>query len=471
MSTANSNPGEPREERESQGGGSTFVLSGGDERSEPESQTEKSPAVGHVGEETGGVADAPARSAGASVALPCLFETLAPDEKKKEEKGPLPGPRKKQADALTENIKWLAETFGPERIGFLTLTLGDKDAGGRFRNLRDRKKAQRRFHSLMTHELSRHYICGVTVTERHKNQGIHFHLAVVCQTDIRGNIDFAACFPPKDARGKPMYKPDYSTANEALKREWAYLRHICKRYGFGRHQLQPMRENAEALGRYLGEYLSKDWDNRLPEDKGARCLRYFGHWSKTERKKGEHCQGPPNHNCFGWMTPRARAWRELVKQVVIVLKYKGAKITEETIKDVLGPKWAWKMGRLFEAVRFEIGDWQDEAVRAAIEEHNSKVQARWLSGGGDPARSCWWHVTEITLDHLRPSPAWKKQMAELQLAKECEAEIRKGLKKLNRAKREKEMQLQLLRESLADMPVKKDVPPTASSQAESVPTP
>jgi len=73
------------------------------------------------------------------------------------------------------------------------------------------------------------------------------------------------------------------------------------------------------------------------------------------------------------------------------------------------------------------------------------VQVRWLSGGGDPARSCWWHVTEIALDHLRPSPEWK-------LVKECEAEIHRRLKKLDRAKQQREMQLQLLRESLADLP-------------------
>jgi hypothetical protein len=213
-----------------------------------------------------------------------------------------------------------------------------------------------------------------------------------------------------------------------------------------------MRENGEALGRYLGEYLSQDWANRLPEDKGARCVRYFGHWSKEVKSQDERRKAPPNNSRFGWMTPRARAWRELVKQVVMVLKYKGAKITEQNIKDMLGAKWAWKMGKLFEAVRFEVGDWQDEAVRTVIEEHNFKVQVRWLSGGGDPARSCWWHVTEITLDHLRPSPEWKKQGDELQLAKECEAEIRKGLRNQKSARLQKEMQLQLLRESLADMP-------------------
>ena len=53
-----------------------------------------------------------------------------------------------------------------------------------------------------------------------------------------------------------------------------------------------------------------------------------------------------------------------------------------------------------------------------------------LLRGGDPARSCWWHITEITMEHVHPSPIWVKQMAELQLAKECEAEIRKRLKAL-----------------------------------------
>ena len=127
-----------------------------------------------------GAADASARSAGASAALPCLFVTTASEQGKQEEEKPLPGPRKKQADALTENIKWMASAFGKERIGFLTLTLGDVDAGGRYRNLRDRREAQRRFHSLMTNVVTKRYQCGVTITERHRNKGIHFHLAVVC---------------------------------------------------------------------------------------------------------------------------------------------------------------------------------------------------------------------------------------------------------------------------------------------------
>ncbi len=448
MNAAGCHHGETRAKKreDRQGGGSQLLLSGGDERSEPESHPSSPPVAGEATGGAGGAAGTPARSAGVSVALPCLFVTTASKEEQKEEKRSLPGPRKKQADALTENIKWMAQTFGKERIGFLTLTLGDLDAGGKFRNLRDRKAAQKRFHSLLTNVIAKRHPCGVTVTERHRNGGIHFHLAVVCRDDIRGNIDFEACFPRKDKFGGPVYKPDYATANGAIKREWAFWRRIAKKYGFGRHQLQPMRENGEALGRYLGDYLKKDWNHRWPEDKGARCLRYFGHWAKEAKPKGELRKGPPTHNQFGWMTQRARAWREMVKQVVIVLKYKGAAITQTNIKFVFGRRWAWKMGRLFEHVRFEPGEWLDWATRLAIEEHNRDVKTRWLAGGGNPKDDCWWHLTEITLDHLRPSREWKRQMRELQLAKDCESEIRKGVKRLAKKKRERAEQMRLVKE-------------------------
>jgi hypothetical protein len=252
---------------------------------EPKQRAKRSPVLRSGADKTSTPewAEAERRVAPPASALPCLIVTTA----SKDEIPPLPGPRKKQGQALVDNIKWMAAAFGVERVGFLTLTLGDKDAGGRFRNLRDRKEAQRRFHSFMTNEISKHYLLGVTITERHRNGGLHFHLVLVCKEDIRGSIDFDACFPPKGFDARPVHKADYSTANQVIKREWAYLRRVSRLYGFGRHQLQPMRKNAEALGRYLGEYLRKDWNCRLAEDKGARCVRYFGHWSTRNRETGE----------------------------------------------------------------------------------------------------------------------------------------------------------------------------------------
>lgn len=48
----------------------------------------------------------------------------------------------------------------------------------------------------------------------------------------------------------------------------------------------------------------------------------------------------------------------------------------------------------------------------------------------EPLSSCWWQVTEVTLDHLRPSPEWKRQGEELEAVKEAEAMIRRGLGRL-----------------------------------------
>ncbi len=136
----------------------------------------------------------------------------------------------------------------------------------------------------------------------------------------------------------------------------------------------------------------------------------------------------------------------MVKQVVIVLKAKGAKITETNIKFIFGRRWAWKMARLFKHVRFEPGEWLNEATRLAIAEHNRDVKARWLETGGNQNDDCWWHVTEITLDHLRPSPEWKRQERQLELAKAAESAIRRGLRGLAKRKAEQAEQLRLLME-------------------------
>jgi hypothetical protein len=152
-------------------------------------------------------------------------------------------------------------------------------------------------------------------------------------------------------------------------------------------------------------------------------VRYFGHWSKAVRSKNEWRTAPSNNSRFGWLTPQAQAWREQLKQLVFVLKCQGAPITEQNIKSILGPKWAGKMGKLFKAVRFEVGDWQTEAVRTAIAEHNLKVQMLWLSHGGNPDQSCYWHVAEITLDILRPQHVLEKLNADWQRAKDQQPQM------------------------------------------------
>jgi hypothetical protein len=66
--------------------------------------------------------------------------------------------------------------------------------------------------------------------------------------------------------------------------------------------------------------------------------------------------------------------REIVQQVMTVLKYKGTKIGEDNVNARIGPKWAWIV-KLAEALPFEVGEWQPKDVQAAIAEHNAKVKS------------------------------------------------------------------------------------------------
>jgi hypothetical protein len=111
------------------------------------------------------------------------------------------------------------------------------------------------------------------------------------------------------------------------------------------------------------------------------------------------------------------------------------------------------MGKLFEVVWFVDDERLDKETREVIADQNFKVETRWLDSGGDPSRKFWWHVTEVTLDHLRPSLKWKREMEELELAKECEAAIRRGLKDSAARHKQEEEKKQMLREALADIAI------------------
>src|SRR6202012_5740972 len=112
--------------------------------------------------------------------------------------------------------------------------------------------------------------------------------------------------------------------------------------------------------------------------------------SKTARMDGQRRAVPPHGSQFGWVTPKAKMWRELVKQVAIVARHEGLPLSEATVKDLLGPKWAWRLSKLFQVTRFEVGEWQAESVRLAILEHKLAVRKRLIEAGGEPARECWW---------------------------------------------------------------------------------
>lgn len=321
---------------------------------------------------------------------------------------PLPGPKHKQAEALYENILWAANTFGRGRIGFLTLTFGDQ--------LRVRREASARWNRLLTGVFRDRYLCGVNVSERHKSGAIHFHLVVVTAEDIRGGIDFAACFPNK----RSHITPDYRTAPLTLRNEWEFLRGRLPAYKFGRHQLQPMKHDPAALADYVSKYISKSWSERTADDKGARLINYFGSWTAnraTNPRTGKPFKcSPPQSAQIGWMNPQSRAWRECCKQIARVCRMNRLDWSQETVRRLCGQHWALFVTERIKKVRFfepgEIG----ECALSGIHHHNRTELAAFGPHVGEVAPVTWVsrRTAEVIEKNLEDKAA---ELAELEAAK------------------------------------------------------
>ena len=169
----------------------------------------------------------------------------------------LTGPHKKVASALSWNVAHLCQKYGIERVGFLTLTFAD--------HVTDAREASRRFNSLASHVLRDRYASYIRVLERQKSGRIHYHLLVVLPDDIRTGADFDA-----------FAERNYKSANNHLRREWAFWRLTAPQYRFGRTELMPIRSNADALGQYVGKYIGKHIWHREERDKGVRLVSYSG---------------------------------------------------------------------------------------------------------------------------------------------------------------------------------------------------
>ena len=144
-----------------------------------------------------------------ATALPCLNSNncteTPPGQAAKPPLAQLSTQHKKSAFILQESVQKLADDYGIDNLGFLTLTFKE--------HITCFKEAQRRFHSLKTHILNIRYKSWLRVFERQKSGRIHYHLLVVLDHDIRTGIDFDEL-----AKGK------YSSASQDLRNEWSFWR-------------------------------------------------------------------------------------------------------------------------------------------------------------------------------------------------------------------------------------------------------
>lgn len=236
---------------------------------------------------------------------------------------------KKSAAALEMNVRQFIEVFGIEKVGFLTLTFAD--------DVQDVKEASRRFHSLRTNFLKKHFEHYVCVYERMKSGRIHFHLIVNTREDIRRGLNF-----------QQIQARNYTSANKNLRQLWQVLRENMEKYGFGRSELLPVKTNSKGLARYVGKYIAKHIDSRMPEDKGYRLIR-----TTIDKKQ---LWKIANSN-FSFVSAGSRLWREkLQKWIICIEPYlkQYAKhefnrelkaITEENynriLSSLISPKWAF----------------------------------------------------------------------------------------------------------------------------------
>jgi hypothetical protein len=239
----------------------------------------------------------------------------------------------------TENPQFLNST------GFLTLTAGDYFCNFHGQQIPDEKnfcplcgnkmffqkihnssEANRRFNNLNRREIPAIFSRAIAVTERHKDKAIHFHLIgrLLSGADIRTGLNF-----------EEIGRRNYRSASPALRALWAHLREVLPRYGFGRHELLPVRKTAEAVAAYVSKYIEKNVCNRLADDARKKLVRYIG-WNKSQLKPNE----------FSWGTPRAAAWRAKTRECAALIFCD----TREQVALALGSRWAFTISSVWQKI-------------------------------------------------------------------------------------------------------------------------
>lgn len=196
---------------------------------------------------------------------------------------------KRAAYVLNLNIEGFIKHFGLDNCGFLTLTFPD--------DVKDVRQASKRFNSMRTNFLDKHILGYIGVYERTKRGVIHFHFIIACKGNIREGFDFKAI-------ANNIYSSN--TRNDFIASLWQLFRTKLPKYGFGRHQLVPIKCK-DGIARYLSKYIIKGLGYRKPEDKHFRFVRSSqdkGQWWKRASQQ------------FAWYTPSSIEWRKALQHWV-----------------------------------------------------------------------------------------------------------------------------------------------------------
>lgn len=249
--------------------------------------------------------------------LPCLYRnnsTETPSENTAKERihalcGVLSPYHKKQAHTLFSNVERLVDLAPSEgHIGFFTLTTKD--------NVKDKAEFSRRWNSMCSHYWSNSPFFGhwIGCFEQQKRGSWHMHILVILSGDIRTGANL-----------QEFAQGNYRSASPYLRALWRDLRSACSRYGFGRHEMLPIKSNAEAMARYIGKYISKHIVQRDETAKGARLVTSSKGWLKNSVR-------------FAWNTEGSQEWRRKLQVFAHCLQCYDL----EDLTAKLGPNWAYK---------------------------------------------------------------------------------------------------------------------------------
>ncbi len=246
----------------------------------------------------------------------------------------MPVHHRKKMYRIRRDIEWMAQEYGIERIGMLTLTIRE--------NVTDGKEFSRRFKSISTNVFNRLFHDWVRVFERQKRGAWHVHVVIATKTDIRTGTDVVALNELlKKKRDRKISRSAYYAgvqrlASLNLRAMWKQFRALCavgkpqgkrrvRRYKFDAAHLLPIISTAQALAAYVSKYISKGFQNRRREDKGLRLMGCSRRVSKVCSER------------FSWAEGAGRVWRCKLGDLAKMLNFTSS----DDFTKALGCRWAY----------------------------------------------------------------------------------------------------------------------------------
>jgi len=120
--------------------------------------------------------------------------------------------------------------------------------------------------------------------------------------------------------------------------------------------LLPIKKTAKGVAKYIGKYIGKHIGQRLPEDKGARLVRYY---------KGCNRVGVR----FSWLSHGAYMWRQKLGTFCRMMGLNSDNY-QIFLKEWFGKNWVYVLRPLIESIK--LAEFSPE------EESRSSLRALWI---------------------------------------------------------------------------------------------